>query len=113
MIKVQPYQSVCLLRSCGTDGSRERFVRVLYGKVCSEAVRHENHAGLKLLSLRQKQRLSPGSYGISYKPWTWQRQPERKSCDTVRKSRLFACALPWWEQPEQYRRRRLTELLRW
>ena len=67
MIKVQPYQSVCLLRSCGTDGSRERFVRVLYGKVCSEAVRHENHAGLKLLSLRQKQQLSPGSYGISYK----------------------------------------------
>lgn len=58
-------QSVYLQHSYGTDGNTERFVRALYGRVCSEAVRHENHADLKPLSWQQKQLRDPDNYGIS------------------------------------------------
>ena len=105
-------QSVYLQHSYGTDGNTERFVRALYGRVCNEAVRHENHADLKPLSWPQKQLRDPDNYGISCMLWTWQQLPVRKNCGIVRRSRLSACALPWWVRLEQYRRRRLKQSLR-
>ena len=67
-------------------------LRALYGKVCSEAVRHENHADLKPLSWQQKQLRDPDNYGISCMLWTWQQLSVRKNCGIVRRSRLSAYA---------------------
>lgn len=85
-------QSVYLQHSYGTDGNTERFVRALYGRVCNEAVRHENHADLKPLSWQQKQLRDPDNYGISCMLWTWQQLSVRKNCGIVRRSRLSAYA---------------------